>query len=159
MAERVAFGTPVDPAEDDIKIHVAERPTAALVGRILLAAIFVLSGTMKIVNHDQTVEHMVSAGIPAANVLAYVAGLAEVLGGLALVFGFLTRVAAMGLIAFMIVTTLAFHGFWNFEGQEQKTQMVNFMKNLAIIGGLFTVVAFGPSRYSIDRKIREPIGP
>jgi putative oxidoreductase len=76
-----------------------------------------------------------------------------------LIFGFLTRIGALGLILYMIPTTLIFHSFWAFEGAEQKMQMVNFMKNLALIGGLFTVLAFGPSRYSIDKKIREPIQP
>jgi putative oxidoreductase len=159
VAERITFGRPIDPAVDEVPVRVAQRPMTALVGRILIGAIFIMSGIAKLTDTSGTVAHMEGAGIPAANVLALVAGLAEVAGGLALVFGFLTRLAALGLILFMIPTTLVFHGFWMFEGQEQKMQMIQFMKNLAIIGGLATVFAFGPSLYSIDRKIRDPIQP
>ena len=54
----------------------------------------------------------------------------------------------------MIPTTLIFHAFWNFHGAERLPQIVNFMKNLAIMGGLSTLVAFGGSRFSIDHRIR-----
>jgi putative oxidoreductase len=159
IAERIAFGRPVDPVVDDTPIRVAQRPLTALVGRILIAAIFVMSGIAKLTDTAGTVGHMEAAGIPYAHTLAIIAGVAEIAGALALISGFLTRIGALGLIFFMIPTTLIFHGFWAFEGQEQKMQMINFMKNLAIIGGLFTILAFGPSRYSIDKKIREPIQP
>ena|SRR5687768_8271456 len=159
IAERLTFGRPVDPVVDDTPVRVADRPATALVGRILIGAIFVMSGIAKLTNTEETVAHMTSAGIPMAHTLAIVAGVAEVAGGLALVFGLLTRLAALGLILFMIPTTLIFHAFWTFEGAEQKMQMINFMKNLAIIGGLATVFAFGPSRYSVDKKIREPLQP
>ena len=157
IAERIAFGRPVDPVVDDTPIRVAQRPLTALVGRILIAAIFLMSGIAKLTDTAGTVGHMEAAGIPYAHTLAIIAGVAEIAGALALISGFLTRIGALGLIFFMIPTTLIFHGFWAFEGQEQKMQMINFMKNLAIIGGLFTILAFGPSRYSIDKKIREPI--
>jgi hypothetical protein len=55
---------------------------------------------------------------------------------------------------YMIPTTLIFHAFWNFHGAERLPQIVNFMKNLAIMGGLSTLVAFGGSRFSIDHRIR-----
>jgi putative oxidoreductase len=159
IAERIAFGRPVDPVVDDTPVRVAQRPATALIGRILIAAIFLVSGIAKLTDTSGTVGHMEAAGIPYAHTLAIIAGVAEIAGALALIAGFLTRIGALGLILYMIPTTLIFHGFWAFEGAEQKTQMVNFMKNLAIIGGLFTVLAFGPSRYSIDKKIREPIQP
>jgi len=159
IAERVAFRRPVDPVYDDTPVRVAQRPATALIGRLLIGAIFLVSGFAKLTDTSGTVAHMEAAGIPYAHTLAIVAGIAEIAGGLSLVFGLLTRIGAIGLILFMIPTTIIFHGFWNFEGTEQKMQMVNFMKNLAIIGGLFMVAAFGPSRYSIDKKIREPIQP
>ena len=159
VAERLAFGRPVDPLRDDTPVHVAQRPTTALIGRILIGAIFIVSGIAKLTDTAGTAGYMDMVGIPYAHQLAIVAGIAELLGGVALVFGFLTRLAALGLILFMIPTTLLFHAFWNMEGAEAKTQMVNFMKNLAIIGGLMTVFAFGPSRFSIDKKIREPLQP
>jgi putative oxidoreductase len=159
IAERLAYGRPIDPIADDTPVRVADRPLTALVGRILIAAIFLVSGIAKLVDTDGTAGYMTAVGIPHAHTLAIVAGLCEVAGGLAIASGFLTRIGALGLFLFMIPTTLLFHGFWNFEGAERKMQMVNFMKNLAIMGGLATLVAFGPSLYSVDKKVREPLQP
>lgn len=157
IAERMAFGTPLDPAVDDTPIHVVPRSTSALIGRILIAAIFVTSGFAKLTDPAGAAGYMNHVGIPNSDVLVYVAGVAELLGGLALIFGFLTRLAALGLILVLIPTTLLFHNFWALEGAEAKTQMVNFMKNLAIMGGLVMVFAKGPGRFSIDQRIRRPM--
>jgi len=102
---------------------------------------------------------MTQAGIPAARTLAVIAGLAEIAGGLSIAFGFLARLGALGLFLYMIPVTLTFHHFWTFEGAEQKTQLVNFMKNLAIMGGLLVLYAEGPARYSIDARLRRPKEP
>ena len=126
----------------------------ALIGRLLIAAIFLMSGIAKLTDTPGTVAHMTSAGIPYANTLALVAGGAEILGAIALILGLLTRLGAAGLILYMIPTTLIFHAFWNYAGQERLPQMVNFMKNVGIIGGLSALVAFGASRFSIDYLIR-----
>ena len=157
IAERMAFGTPLDPTIDDTPIHVVPRSTSALVGRFLIAAIFISSGFAKLTDPAGAIGYMNSAGIPHSDVLVYVAGIAELTGGLALVFGFLTRLAAAGLILSLIPTTLVFHNFWALEGAAMKTQLVHFMKNLAIIGGLAMVFANGPGRYSIDRALRRPM--
>ena len=159
IAERIAYGRPLDPAVDEVPVRVAQRPTSALIGRILIAAIFIVSGIAKLTDTTGTAGYMQAAGIPAPHTLAIIAGIAELAGGVSLVLGLLTRIGALGLIVYLAIVTLTMHAFWSFEGAEQKTQMVNFMKNLAIMGGLFTVMAFGPSRYSIDKKIREPIQP
>jgi putative oxidoreductase len=156
IAERVAFGRPIDPAED-VTTHLAPRPTWMLVGRILIAAIFLLSGFAKLMDTSGTVGYMEAQGLPSAYALAIIAGLAEVLGGLAILFGFLTRLGAFGLMLFLVPTTAIFHDFWNMEGMEAKAQMVNFMKNLAILGGLALLVANGAGRYSIDARLRRPI--
>jgi putative oxidoreductase len=129
------------------------RPGFALVGRILLATIFMISGIAKLTNTAATASHMQSVGIPAADILAIVAGVAEVLGAAALAAGMFTRLGALGLVLFMIPTTLLFHNFWAFEGEEQKQQMIEFLKNLAIIGGLCTVIANGAGRFSLDAKL------
>ena len=151
--ERFAFGRPLDTAADTSSIRVP-RSTTALVGRILIAAIFVISGTSKLADPTQTAVYMTSAGIPAAHSLAIVAGLGELLGGLMLMFGFLTRIGALGLALFLIPTTLLFHRFWALTGQEAQMQLVNFLKNMAIMGGLYGYVAFGAGRFSIDAKLR-----
>jgi putative oxidoreductase len=157
IAERVAYGTPLDPVADDTPIHLVPRNTTALIGRLLIAAIFVTSGFAKLTDPAGAIGYMNAAGVPNADVLVYVAGAAELLGGLALVFGFLTRLAALGLALVLIPIQFYFHAFWTMEGMEAKTQMVNFMKNLAILGGLAMVFAHGPGRYSIDARLRRPM--
>jgi putative oxidoreductase len=159
IPERLAFGRPLDPETDPELIHTAARPTTALIGRILLAAIFLLSGFAKLVDPAGAVGYMKGVGIPQAETLVYVAALAEILGGLSILSGFLTRIGALGLLVFLAITTFAFHDFWNYEGAEAKTQMVNFMKNLAIAGGLVMLVANGAGRYSADFALRRPMSP
>jgi putative oxidoreductase len=163
FAERHTFGRPgTDTSrdvsdrdlQDDDLIRDTSLPTAALVGRLLIAAIFLVSGFSKLTDLPGTVEHMAAMRIPYPDTLAVVAGCAELLGAVAIAFGFLTRIASAGLILFMIPTTLVFHAFWNFAGQERLPQMVNFMKNLAIIGGLSVLMAQGAGRFSLDYRMR-----
>lgn len=130
------------------------HPGAALVGRCLVAAIFLASGIHKLADISGTATMMSHQGIPAAPTLALIAGLAETVGGLALVFGVLTRAAAVGLMLFLVPTTLIFHAFWAVPASEQPLQMVNFMKNLAIFGGLLGFASFGPGAISVDARIR-----
>ncbi len=159
IAERFAYGTPLDPYIDDARVQNVPRSGTALAGRILLAAIFVTSGFAKLSDPAAAVGYMNMAGIPNADVLVYVAGAAELVGGLALALGFLARVASLGLIALLAIINVYFHNFWALDGADAKTQMVQFMKNLAIMGGLFMVVAHGPGRLSLDAKIRRPLQP
>jgi len=158
IAERHTFGRPDSDASHDVHdedlIRDTSLPTAALIGRFLIAAIFLVSGIAKLTDLPGTVAHMVAMGIPYPDTLAMVAGGAEVLGAVAIATGLLTRVAAAGLILFMIPTTLIFHPFWNFAGQERLPQMVNFMKNLGITGGLAILMAQGAGRFSLDHRIR-----
>ena len=159
IAESHTFGRPdtdasYDDVRDDDLIRDTSLPTTALIGRILIASIFLVSGISKLTDTPGTVAHMAGMGIPYPETLAIVAGTAEVLGAIAILTGFLTRVASGGLILFMIPTTLIFHAFWDYEGQERLPQMVNFMKNLAIIGGLAALTGLGAGRFSIDHRLR-----
>ena len=156
MAERIVFGRPLEATEDRT-IHLAPRPTTALLGRIAIAAIFLVSGTAKLFDVPGTAAYMSGVGIPYAETLAMVAGIAEVLGALALAFGALTRIGAIGLILFLIPTTLLFHNFWALEGDEQQMQMAHFLKNLGIVGGLILLISYGPGRYSVDSLLRRPL--
>ena len=158
MTERIAFGRPLEASEDQF-IHLVPRPSTALLGRFAIAAIFLVSGSAKLLDVQGTAAHMSAVGIPYAQTLAMFAGVAEILGALSLVFGALTRVGAIGLILFMIPTTLLFHNFWVYEGDEQRTQLVNFLKNLGLTGGLILLISYGPGRYSIDSLLRRPLEP
>ena len=158
MAERVLFGRPIDATEDP-SIHLAPRPATALLGRIAIAAIFLVSGGAKLVDVAGTTAHMAAVGIPFPETLAMIAGVAEILGALSLAFGAMTRLGALGLVLFMIPTTLLFHNFWAYEGDEQRLQMIQFLKNLCITGGLLLLISYGPGRYSIDSLLRRPLDP
>jgi putative oxidoreductase len=158
VAERLAYGRPLDPALDDT-IRVVDRPGTALIGRILLAVIFVASGITKLAAYEQSLGFMTSAGLPAPEVLLVLAAIAEIAGGAAILTGFLTRIGALGLIIFLIPTTLIFHRFWDLAEPERTMQLGNFLKNLAIAGGLALLVAYGPGRYSLDGALRKPMQP
>jgi putative oxidoreductase len=118
-----------------------------LIARLLLAAIFVLSGFAKIGAAEGTIGYIASVGLPFADVIYYGVVALEILGGLALIIGFKTRIVASALAAFSIAAAVFFHA--DFADQNQ---FIHFMKNLALAGGLLQVAAFGPGRYSIDRK-------
>jgi putative oxidoreductase len=159
IAERIAYGRPYDPVAADTLVPVVPRSGTALVGRILMAGIFVASGIAKLTDPAAAVGYMNSVGVPNADTLVYVAGLAELTGGLALAFGFLTRIAAIGLVVLLVIINLYFHNFWALAEPEAKTQMGQFMKNLSIMGGLLMVVAMGPGRFSVDYAMRKPKAP
>jgi len=159
LAERFAFGTTVDDGVAEPHISVVPRSGTTLIARVLIAAIFLVSGFAKLGDTAATIGHMQSVGIPAPHVLVYIAAYAEIFGAIALLTGFLARIGAIGLALFMVVTTLTFHAFWNYHGQEQMQQSIQFMKNLAITGGLVLLFAVGPGRYSVDAKLRKPRQP
>src|SRR5262249_40423275 len=124
--------------------------TIAVAGRLFMAILFLLSGLSKLAAPAATIGYIASAGLPFPS-LGYVAALAIELGaGALLVVGFHTRIAAAILAAFTIVAALAFHS--NFADQNQ---MIHFMKNVALAGGLLQVVVFGAGRFSLDaRRVR-----
>lgn len=159
IAERITYGRPYDPVADDARVPVVPRSGTALVGRILMAAIFIVSGFAKLTDPASAVSYMSSVGVPNADTLVYVAGLAELAGGLALAFGFLTRIAAIGLVVLLAIISFYFHNFWALAEAEAKMQMAQFTKNMAIMGGLLMVVAMGPGRFSIDYAMRKPKAP
>ena len=125
-----------------------------LVGRILIALIFIISGYGKIGGFDGTVAQIASKGIPLPELAAAAAIVVELIGGILLVVGWQTRWAAAALLLFMIPTTLLFHNFWAFDAAQQMAQRIHFMKNLAIMGGILYVLAFGAGPVSVDHRRR-----
>ncbi|TAK00094.1 MAG: DoxX family protein [Candidatus Manganitrophaceae bacterium] len=124
--------------------------TLALLGRILIAAIFLMSGLNKIMAPGQTQGYMAQFGIPLTGPLLVGAILLEVGGGLSILLGAFTFWGSLALLIFMIPTTLIFHT--NFADPNQ---VIHFMKNLAITGGILYVMEAGPGRISVDAK-RKP---
>ena len=124
----------------------------ALIGRILLALMFVLAGFSKIGGFAGTVGYMQAKGIPAASVLAVLTIVLELGGGLALVFGFYTRWAALALGLFTLLVTFIFPNFWAQPEAQQMMQQLLFMKNISVAGGMFVLAAFGAGAFSLDAK-------
>jgi putative oxidoreductase len=120
---------------------------AALAGRILLAAIFVLSGLSKVAAPAGTIGYIASAGLPLPQVGLAIAVIVELGGGLALVAGFRARFVAAVLALFSLATALAFHNHL-----ADQNQFIHFFKNVAMAGGLLQVVAFGAGRFALDRR-------
>jgi putative oxidoreductase len=118
-----------------------------LLGRILLAVIFLLSGFGKLTAISGTAGYFGALGLPVPTVTAVVVGLIELLGGLAILLGFQTRIAAWVLAIFTIATGLVAHTGW-----ADQMQMIQFLKNLAITGGFILLASSGAGAYSIDAK-------
>lgn len=125
--------------------NIVQNQTVAnivsLLARVLIAYIFIVAGWGKIIGYDATVGYMQSMGVPAA--LLPLTILVEFGGGLAILFGLQTRLAAFGLGVFSVITALIFHG-----GADDA---INFMKNLTMAGGLFFVMLYGAGKISVDR--------
>jgi putative oxidoreductase len=128
------------------------QPLGLLAGRIMLALIFIIAGFGKITGFAGTAGYMASKGIPMAEVLLVPAIIIELGGGLLLAVGFKARWAALAIFLFIIPTTLIFHAFWAVEPEQMRMQMIQFQKNLAIMGGMLYVVVHGPGPWSIDRS-------
>jgi putative oxidoreductase len=122
----------------------------ALLGRILIAYMFVPSGWGKLVGFAGTAGYIASKGVPFPELCAAIAVAAELGLGLAVLVGFKTRWAALALAIFVAVITPIFHNYWAVPDAQLMMQKLNFTKNLAIVGGLLAFAAFGAGRLSID---------
>jgi len=137
--------TPTTPAQDAL----------SLLGRLLLAYLFVPAGWDKIAGFSGTVGYIASQGVPLPEVAAAISIAAELGLGLLLVLGWHTRWAALGLAIFVAVITPIFHGYWALPEAQQMMQKLNFTKNLAVVGGLLVLSAFGAGGWSLDGQRRQ----
>jgi len=119
----------------------------ALLARLLLAAIFLLSGLAKLADPAGTAAYVASAGLPAPQLGAWGAALLETVGGIALITGYRARPAALVLAVFSVIAALAFH-----NQLADQNQMIHFMKNLAMAGGLLQLAITGPGRFALGRS-------
>lgn len=121
-----------------------------LVGRILIALIFVISGFGKIKGFDGTVGYIASKGLPLPQLAAVVAIIIEVGGGLMLIAGWKARWAAAAMFLFTAVAAIFFHNFWAVPADAAQNQMIHFMKNISMLGGLLYVVVYGSGPLSVE---------
>ena len=114
-----------------------------LVGRLLIAALFVVSGIWKVTHFSTTAAYMVRIGMPSGEAAAVLAILIEVIGGLLLAIGWRQRWTTVLLATFVVVATGFGHRFWEVDPARFFGEMNNFLKNLAIVGGLLVLAARG----------------
>jgi putative oxidoreductase len=126
--------------------------SAALVGRILLALIFIISGFGKITGYAGTAGYMAAKGLPMVDVLLPLTILVELAGGLLIVIGWNARWAAAAIFLYVIPVTLVFHNPAGLAPAEAQQQMINLLKNVSIMGGMLGLFAFGPGGFSLDAK-------
>lgn len=133
-------------------IRYRNSHTVALLARILLSCIFLVSAYAKLVEWNGSVQMMQSKGLPFATILLVLAVAIEGLGGLAILTGFFARVGAWALFLYLIPVTMIFHSFWDAGPAQQNMQLVSFLKNLSIMGGLALLATYGPGRLSLGRE-------
>ncbi len=123
-----------------------------LVGRILLAQIFIFAGFGKIMGFAGTANYMAAKGVPMVDVLLVLTIVIEMGGGLLILLGWKARWAALAIFLFLIPVTLVFHGYWAIEDVNQRfSEMNNFMKNVAIMGGMAYIIAYGSGPFSLSK--------
>jgi uncharacterized membrane protein YphA (DoxX/SURF4 family) len=123
---------------------------AILIGRILLALIFLKSGIGKIGNFAGTAQYMASQGMPFATFFLVGAICFELVGSITIILGYFTRLGAILLLIFLVPTTLIFHNIW-----VDPKMMIHFMKNVSMFGGLLILLSAGAGRFSLDHLLRE----
>jgi putative oxidoreductase len=123
-----------------------------LIGRILIAALFLVAGIGKAMAFAGTAGYMAKIGFPMPEVMTAIAIAIEAGGAILLIIGWKTRWVAWILVIFVVVATFAAHRFWEFDASQMVNQRTQFLKNFAIIGGLLFVAAFGPGSISVDKR-------
>lgn len=123
-----------------------------LVARLLFVFLFLPAGLSKVTGFAGTVGYIASVGLPLASLGAVVAILVEVLGGLALLVGFRTRIAAVVLAAFTLAASVFFHAYWSVPADQAMVQQLLFNKNLAVVGGLLALAVCGAGQWSLDAR-------
>lgn len=140
--------TPIAGVEETITMNTLKE-FGPLLGRVLIALIYLLSGYGKITGFESTVGLIASKGLPLPQFAAIGAIIVELGGGTMLVLGWKARWAAAALFVFTALAGLLFHNFWAVPAVEAPNQITHFLKNVSILGGLLFVVVHGSGPLSI----------
>jgi len=128
------------------------RMYGPLVGRVLLALIFIIAGYGKITGFEGTVGYMQAYNVPMTQVLAVLAIIVELGGGLLIAVGWKARWAAAAIFIFVLIASFIFHAFWAVPADQAQLQNIMFMKNLAIMGGMLYIIVYGSGPLSVDKN-------
>ena len=130
------------------------QAAASLVSRLMIATIFLMSAVgNKIPKFNDVAGYMASEGVPLPQLALVGAIVFLIVGSLSVIAGFKIRLGAALLLMFLVLATYFYHDFWNFEGQEQQMQMIQFMKNLSLMGTMVFLVANGAGGMSLDARL------
>jgi putative oxidoreductase len=128
----------------------------ALVGRVLLGLLFLMNSAPRLkAGLGGTIGYFTSLGMPAPEFFAWLSTAIEIVFGIALILGVATRYSALLLLVFTIIATALAHRYWQYPMPAQVGQYINFIKNLAIIGGLLLLFVTGAGRFSVDGWLRK----
>lgn len=124
----------------------------ATIGRIIIGLFFLAAGASKIINPApvQQIAHMIDSGVPWPELMFALAAACETTAGLCFILGLHVRLVSLLLFAFTVFVSVLLHAFWTFEGHERTVQMIMFLKNIALSGGLLAFAGFGPGKLSLD---------
>ena len=128
------------------------QPQMLLVGRTLLALIFLVAGIRKLMALAGTAGYFTKLGVPMPEVMVWLVILVEIGGAALLIVGWQTRRVAWLMIIFVLIATFLAHRFWQFDAAQYANQLNHFLKNVAIIGGMLYIVVFGPGALSLDAR-------
>jgi len=124
----------------------------AFLGRLLFVALFLPAGVGKVIDFSGTVGYVASAGLPLPALGALAALLVEIIGSVALLLGLGTRYAAAVMTLFTLAASVFFHPFWSVPADQAFVTQLLFFKNIAVAGGLLTLVAHGAGGWSLDAR-------
>ena len=129
------------------------KAVLSIAGRLFIAVIFLLSALgNKIPQFQNVVEYMRSEGVPMPAVMLVGAIVFLLVGGASVVTGYKIQIGASLLLVFLILATYFFHDFWNFEGEQAQQQMIQFMKNLSLMGTMMFLIANGAGAGALREK-------
>jgi putative oxidoreductase len=135
----------------------ALRGPLTVLGRLLLCTIFVLAAVgNKIPHFSDVAKIMDAAGVPAPQLLLVGAIVFLVAGSLSVILGYKARLGATLLLTFLVLASYYFHPFWKLEGEAQQEQMIQFMKNLSMMGAMLMIMANGSGPMSVDARLAKP---
>ncbi|MEM8680469.1 MAG: DoxX family protein [Planctomycetota bacterium] len=133
------------------------QPFLSLLSRLMIVGIFLMSAVgNKIPNFNQVTEAMTAEGVPLAAPMLWGAIAFLLLGSVSVLAGYQTRIGASLLLIFLVLATYFFHDFWNFEGAARQPQMIQFLKNISLMGTMLFLIANGPGRLSFDAATSSP---
>ena len=128
------------------------KDSLILVARVLLMVLFVLFGWAKLTNFGATIGYMASLGAPIPPLSAAIAVAMEFVVAIALILGVFTRPLALVFMLYTLGTALIGHHYWTLDGADRMMNMINFYKNISIMGGLLLLAITGPGKFAIQRS-------